>query len=233
MDRPRHVAAFEILSGGMRVVLTPAGDRIKRYRKYASTSQVFIRGLTSNEERCMPSSNGMLRDANRCRRRMRRTSFETVSLDQRATWTMPDGTCFATPFLSKHHTYMRQWRFAASLVITMTYGKTTPTTYSDPEVKGIVRVSQHLGKALQPGAYLVDTYPFLKHIPGYLRHLHKIHEEELVFFHGLIADVKRKLVRAPFFERVFEIAQMMATRIRARRPIPLSRTCSRSGRAFG
>ena len=115
----------------------------------------------------------------------------------------------------------------------MTYGKTTPTTYSDPEVKGIVRVSQQLGKALQPGAYLVDTYPFLKHIPGYLRHLHKIHEEELVFFHGLIADVKRKLVRASFFERGFEIAQMMATRIRARRPILSSRTCSRSGRAFG
>ena len=35
MDRPRHPAAFEILSGGLRVVLTPAGDRIKRYRKYA------------------------------------------------------------------------------------------------------------------------------------------------------------------------------------------------------
>ena len=34
MDRPRQVAAFEILSGGMRVVMTPAGDRIKRYRKY-------------------------------------------------------------------------------------------------------------------------------------------------------------------------------------------------------
>lgn len=83
-----------------------------------------------------------------------------------------------------------------------TYGKTTPTAYSDPEVKGIDRITSHFGMAMRPGAYLVDTYPFLKHIPGYLRHLYKFHEEELAFFHNLIADVKAKIVRMATLRRI-------------------------------
>ena len=42
--------------------------------------------------------------------------------------------------------------------MTVTYGKTTPTSYSDPEVKRIEQVTARLGSALRPGAYLVDTY---------------------------------------------------------------------------
>ena len=106
---------------------------------------------------------------------------------------MPDG---AYPPTSPNLDILKKdLSYAASIVISMTYGKTTPTTYSDPEVKGIIRVTRHFNDTLRPGAYLVDTYPFLKHIPGYLRHLYKYHEEELVLFHELIADTKRKIVR--------------------------------------
>ena len=106
---------------------------------------------------------------------------------------MPDG---AYPPTSPNLDILKKdLSYAASVVISMTYGKTTPTTYSDPEVKGIIRVTRHFNDTLRPGAYLVDTYPFLKHIPGYLRHLYKYHEEELVLFHELIADTKRKIVR--------------------------------------
>ena len=34
MDRPRSVAGHEILSGSLRVLLTPKGDRIRRLRRY-------------------------------------------------------------------------------------------------------------------------------------------------------------------------------------------------------
>ena len=33
MDRPLNISAGETLSGGMRVLLTPAGDRIKKMRR--------------------------------------------------------------------------------------------------------------------------------------------------------------------------------------------------------
>ena len=130
---------------------------------------------------------------------MRRISSGTASLGQRTIWITPDGACLAIPLILEF-IFTCQWRYAASLVISTTYGKTTPTTYSDPEVKGIVRVARHFSTALRPGAYLIDTYPFLKCIPGYLSHLYKHHEEELVFFHELIADVKRKIVRAQLSE---------------------------------
>lgn len=34
VDRPRNISAGETLSGGMRVVLTPAGERFKKMRRY-------------------------------------------------------------------------------------------------------------------------------------------------------------------------------------------------------
>jgi len=33
VDRPRSIAAGETLSGGMRLVLTPAGERFKKMRR--------------------------------------------------------------------------------------------------------------------------------------------------------------------------------------------------------
>lgn len=34
VDRPRAIAAGEIVSGGMRTLLTPAGERLQKLRKY-------------------------------------------------------------------------------------------------------------------------------------------------------------------------------------------------------
>ncbi|KAH9842975.1 cytochrome P450 [Rhodofomes roseus] len=160
MDRPRLIAAFEILSGGLRVVLTPAGDRIKRYRK---ALHAFLAKDVAENYKPMQTRNAM-----------------TYVWD-----------CFTRP--EEHMDHSK--RYAASIVITLTYGKTTPTSYSDPEVQNINRVARHFGAALRPGAHFVDTYPFLKYIPGYLKHLYRYHEEELVFFHEMIAGVKAKLSR--------------------------------------
>lgn len=33
VDRPRFVAAGELLGGGLRIVLTPAGERLRRMRR--------------------------------------------------------------------------------------------------------------------------------------------------------------------------------------------------------
>ncbi|KAG2048871.1 cytochrome P450 [Suillus hirtellus] len=49
-------------------------------------------------------------------------------------------------------------RFAASVILWVTYGKSVPTANTDPEVVCIHRVMEHFQVAMRPGAYLVDCW---------------------------------------------------------------------------
>ena len=51
----------------------------------------------------------------------------------------------------------------------ITYGKVTPTLYSDPEVVAVSDELYSLG-------HTVDTYPILQYVPGYLTKLQKWHQ---------------------------------------------------------
>jgi hypothetical protein len=84
--------------------------------------------------------------------------------------------------------------YAASVVMTFTYGKTTPTSYTDPEVVAINKTISRFGRAMKPGAYLVDTYPILRFVPGYLSQLKVWHKEELALFNGQLDAVRRQMV---------------------------------------
>jgi hypothetical protein len=44
-DRPLSISAGETLSGGMRLLLTPAGDRFKKLRRYAFSLGTALLGL--------------------------------------------------------------------------------------------------------------------------------------------------------------------------------------------
>lgn len=85
-------------------------------------------------------------------------------------------------------------RFAASLIMTMTYGKTTPTYYTDPEVKEINIHTTRLGKVVPAGQHVVDNYPMLRHIPFVVSTLRKWHEEELGLFSRMIDEVRTQVV---------------------------------------
>ena len=76
----------------------------------------------------------------------------------------------------------------------LTYGKTTPTAYSDPEVVAVNLCSSRFGEAMRPGAYLVDTYPILRYIPGCLTQLRKWHLEELALYEGQLNLVREQMV---------------------------------------
>lgn len=78
--------------------------------------------------------------------------------------------------------------------MSITYGKTTPTSYSDPDVKQINLSATRVGDAVRPGAYLVDTYPFLKHIPFFTSELKRFHREELALYRSQVQGVKARLV---------------------------------------
>lgn len=86
-------------------------------------------------------------------------------------------------------------RYAASVVMSFTYGKTTPTSYTDPEIVTVNKCIGRFGRAVRPGAYLVDTYPILRFVPGYLSQLKVWHQEELALFKGQLDAVRRQMVR--------------------------------------
>ncbi|KAG1849245.1 cytochrome P450 [Suillus subluteus] len=83
--------------------------------------------------------------------------------------------------------------YAASVVMSFTYGKTTPTSYTDPEIVAVHKSLARFGQAVKPGAYLVDTYPILRFVPGYLSQLKAWHQEELALFNGQLDVVRRQM----------------------------------------
>jgi hypothetical protein len=70
----------------------------------------------------------------------------------------------------------------------ITHGKVIPTSYSDPEVL------KWFGQTVRPRAYLVDTYPNLRYLPGYLTRLKEWHQEALALFEGQLDSVRKQMV---------------------------------------
>lgn len=79
--------------------------------------------------------------------------------------------------------------------MSLTYGKTTPTSYSDPEVQEVNKCIARLGVALRPGSYLVDSYPFLQYVPGYSNTLKRYYLDELALFKSQLVGVRQKMVK--------------------------------------
>ncbi|KAG0696782.1 cytochrome P450 [Suillus ampliporus] len=77
----------------------------------------------------------------------------------------------------KNH-QMHAMGFAASVIL-----KSSPSI-------SLLRV---LGGVVKPGAYLVDTYPILRFVPGYLSQLKAWHQEEFAFFDGQLDVVRRQI----------------------------------------
>ena len=89
---------------------------------------------------------------------------------------------------------MKPCRYAASVILHLTYGKSTPTSNDDPEVARIHQVMQNFQQALRPGAYLVDRIPWLKYIPGYGREIKEFHKIELGLFRDQMDRVRSEMV---------------------------------------
>ena len=85
-------------------------------------------------------------------------------------------------------------RYAASVVMTMTYGKTEPTYYTDPEVEEIVMHATRLGRIIPLGAHIVDKFPILKYVPFVTSELRKWHQEELHLFSSLVDGARVRAV---------------------------------------
>ncbi|KIY72870.1 cytochrome P450 [Cylindrobasidium torrendii FP15055 ss-10] len=164
-DRPRHIAAGDTLSGGMRMLLTPQGERFNKMR----------RALRSHLQ---PKS---VQDYEDVLHRAALVQLSEISQN-------PD----------RHLEFAR--KYAASVVMSLAYGPDKiPQSYDDPEVQSVNRCLTRLGLAMRPGVWKVDTFPFLRYIPGYLNQLREGHAEELGLFKRLLQEVRDAPVPPPCF----------------------------------
>lgn len=94
-------------------------------------------------------------------------------------------------------------RYAASVVMSLAYGKATPTSYSDPEVLLVNKCLTRLTRAQLPGRYLVDSYPILRYVPGYPKDMYETHKEELGLYRSQLEIVRKKMASAMYSQSCF------------------------------
>ncbi|KAH7884161.1 cytochrome P450 [Phlebopus sp. FC_14] len=158
VDRPRSIAAGELLSRGMRVLLQHSGERFRRHRK-AMHVHLYPKAAQVHEELQSESARNLIVDI------------------------------LKEP--ENHQAHAQ--RFAASVILRLTYGKSTPTSINDPEVVRIYQVMAHFQEAMRPGAFLVDRIPLLRYLPGYGKRLQEYHEFELQLYREQLKRVANEM----------------------------------------
>ncbi|KAG2118120.1 cytochrome P450 [Suillus discolor] len=85
--------------------------------------------------------------------------------------------------------------YAATTIMKIAYGKTVPTSATDPDVVALRRRIQFVQRAmiLRPNAYLVEVIPWLKYLPWYARDLKQEFEKEKKLNIGRLNLVKEKM----------------------------------------
>ncbi|KAG6334916.1 hypothetical protein ID866_4177 [Astraeus odoratus] len=159
-DRPHSIAARELLSKGLRMVLEHNNERFRRLRKAMSIH------------------------------------LQPKSLSKFKAMQRQDARNFILDILNdpkNHQTHAL--RYGASVILRITYGKSTPTSNDDPEVIGVHTALGRFQRVMRPGAYLVDRVPILKYVPGYGREMDKWHHYELKLFQEQLGRVKKEMAK--------------------------------------
>nr|AHK06531.1 putative cytochrome P450 [Puccinia horiana] len=137
--------AGNIMSGGLRTLCLPYGDRWKRFRRYQPIQE----------------------------RASRQLILDIVERPKDFTEALT--------------------RYAASVIIKITYGKLTPIHHGDEEVVQVIKTLRRFTKAARLGAHSVDRFPWLRYIPGWVAQGRKWHQEELQLFSSQVEGVRREI----------------------------------------
>ncbi|KAG1743392.1 cytochrome P450 [Suillus lakei] len=130
-DRP-YSAAGEILTHGLSIVLTHAGDRFRRQR------------------------------------RALRTHLQPKAAEAYQPLQMSHAKNMVLNILDDPHNFLNHaGTYAAATIMKVAYGKTTPTSATDPEIREARQLIKRFRIIMRPGSYLVDSIPWLKYLPGY------------------------------------------------------------------
>lgn len=124
---------------------------------------------------------------------MRRITFLISSKTQIIFWLTPGSECMS-PSLCPN-IQLNFFRYAASVVLALAYGKTTPTSYDDPEVLAINQKIAELLYVSKNSPWLVDKYPILRYFPlPHVRMMWKYHKDEVKLFRSLVEFTRQGLV---------------------------------------
>ncbi|KAF8439310.1 cytochrome P450 [Boletus edulis BED1] len=88
-------------------------------------------------------------------------------------------------------------RYAASVTLRLTYGKSTPISNDDPEFARVHQAAKNFSHVMRPGAYLVDRIPLLKYVPGYGHDLEEYHIFERQLYRDQMNRVQSEMETDP------------------------------------
>ncbi|KAG2137961.1 cytochrome P450 [Suillus clintonianus] len=157
-NRPRMIAAGELLSGGLFVAFTPAGDRHRRMRRALHTH-------------LQPKA---------------AEGYHPLQISHAKTTVLE---ILDDPLNFQKHAS----NYSARTVVKMTYGESLPAATIDTEVKEMRQFIETFRLALLPGAYLVDSFPWLKYVPGYGRNLKREFEKTKKLYTIQLDRVKQQI----------------------------------------
>ena len=91
--------------------------------------------------------------------------------------------------------YMHTQRFANSVIMSVVFGKRMQL--KDPNIRDLFDTSQELISALQPGAYLVDSFPWLAKLPRPLQWWRKrgvsLHQKTVNVYKAQVDDLRKRM----------------------------------------
>ncbi|KAH0838823.1 cytochrome P450 [Lanmaoa asiatica] len=177
VDRPQSIAAGELLSKGLRFLLVRSGERFRRYRKAVHTHlrpEAAVAYQDMQVENARNVITDILNDPKNHRVHVQRRVHIWLIED------LPESTG-------------NLCRYAASVILRLAYGKSTPSSNDDPEVVRIHQVMKHFQHAMRPGAFLVDRIPLLKYIPGYGSQLKQYHDFEIQLYRDQMDRVRSEM----------------------------------------
>ncbi|KAG2131279.1 cytochrome P450 [Suillus bovinus] len=148
----RHKAAVDIMEKQGRVL----ADR----PRLVSAGEILTRGLTIGFSH--------VGDRLRRMRRALHTHLQPKSAETYQPLQMSQAKNMILNILDDPHNFQSHAiTYAAATTLKIAYGKTTPTSATDPEVREVRHLISRFRTLLRPGAYWVDTIPWLKYLPWY------------------------------------------------------------------
>ncbi|KAG1728983.1 cytochrome P450 [Suillus paluster] len=130
----------------------------------------------------------------RCMRRALHTHLQPKAAEAYQPLQMSHAKNTVLDILDDPHNFENHVKtYAAAIIMKIAYGKNTPTSATDPEVIETNELFRMVGAIARPGAYLVDSIPWLKYLPWYGRDLRRGFERNMKLNAGHMNRVKEQM----------------------------------------
>ncbi|KAG1899818.1 cytochrome P450 [Suillus fuscotomentosus] len=165
-DRPRLVAAGDILSRGLSLGFCHVGDRLRRMRRFVVAILVL------------------------------HTHLQPKSADEYQPLQMSQARSLILNILDDPSNFQNHaTTYAAATILKAAYGKTSPTSATDLEVREARHLMSRIRTVVRPGAYWVESIPWLKFLPWYAPELRDDYKRATRLYTDQLNRVKLQMQR--------------------------------------